>query len=176
MTEAVPRVVQIQSERSEDYPAIRQVNTMAFGRPYEGALIDALRDAATPHISLVAVVDGHIVGHIFFSPVSIESAHGETVALGLGPMAVLPEYQRQGIGSQLVRQGLEECARIGQTVVVVLGHPEYYPRFGFVPAHTKNLHCEYAIPNECFMVVELAPGALGGRTGLVKYLPEFAEV
>ncbi len=178
MMEAVARTSRatlIRGERSEDYPAIRRVHTLAFGRIYEGMLVDALRGAAS-YISLVAVVDEQIVGHIFLSPVSIESVEGESIAFGLGPMAVLPEYQRQGIGSQLVRQGLEECLRIGQFVVLVLGHPKYYPRFGFVPAHTRGLHCEYAGPDEDFMVIELTPGALRGRTGLVKYLPEFAEV
>jgi putative acetyltransferase len=166
----------IRPETPPDHHAIRRVNTLAFGRPHEGALVDALRRAAQPYISLVAKVDGQVVGHIFFSPVTIESAEGECPAFGLGPMSVLPEYQRQGIGSQLVQQGLEACARIGQGVVVVLGHPQFYPRFGFVQAHTKELHCEYAVPDEDFMVVELVPGALQGRPGLVKYLPEFAQV
>ncbi len=179
MEEAVAgrsRPAVIRTEGQADRGAIRRLNTLAFGRPHEGALVDALRDAVEPHISLVAVRDGQVVGHIFFSPVSIESPDGEFAAFGLGPMAVLPECQRQGIGSELVRQGLEECRRTGQSVVVVLGHPKYYPRFGFVPAHTKGLHCEYAVPDEDFMVNELTPGALRGRTGLVKYLPEFAEV
>jgi len=170
------RAAVIRAERPADHAAIRRVNTLAFGRPHEGALVDGLRRAAEPYISLVAKVDGQVVGHIFFSPVTIESAEGECAAFGLGPLAVLPEYQRQGIGSQLVQQGLEACARIGQTVVVVLGHPQFYPRFGFVPAHTRELHCEYAVPDEDFMVVELVPGALQGRTGRVKYLPEFAQV
>ncbi len=170
------RAALIRVERPADRGAIRRVNNLAFGRPHEGALIDALRDAVEPHISLVAVRDGQVVGHIFLSPVSIESPDGEFAAFGLGPMAVSPECQRQGIGSELVRQGLEECRRIGQHVVVVLGHPKYYPRFGFVPAHIRGLHCEYAVPDEDFMVIELTPGALRGRTGLVKYLPEFAEV
>jgi putative acetyltransferase len=169
-------MVVVRPDRPEDHCAIRRVNTLAFGRPHEGALVEALSRAAQPYVSLVAKVDGQVVGHIFFSPVIIESAEGEYAAFGLGPMSVLPEYQRQGIGSQLVRRGLKACARIGQTVVVVLGHPQFYPRFGFVPAHTKKLHCEYAVPDEEFMVVELVPGALQGRTGLVKYLPEFAQV
>ncbi len=172
----ISRAVLIRGERSEDYPAIRRIHTLAFGCTYEGMLVDALREAAESYISLVAIMDGEVVGHIFLSPVSIESVDGESVAFGLGPRAVLPEYQRQGIGSQLVRQGLEMCLRIGQSVVLVLGHPKYYPRFGFVPAHTRGLHCEYAVPDEDFMVIELTPGALRGRTGLVKYLPEFAEV
>ena len=163
-------------ERPEEQVAIRGVNTLAFGRPNEADLVDTLRERGQPLVSLVAEEDGRIVGHIFFSPVIIESDTQAFPAFGLAPMAVLPERQRRGIGSQLVRRGLEECLRIGQPVVVVLGHPTYYPRFGFVPASRKGLYCEYAVPDEAFMVAELLPGILQGRTGVVKYLPEFAEV
>ena len=168
----------IRAETKEDIPAVRRVNELAFGQPDEATLVDALRAAARPHISLVAVEDGRVVGHIFFSPVTIEAVDeavdfGSTI-LGLAPMAVLPEYQRRGIGSQLVREGLSECRRIGCEVVVVLGHPEYYPRFGFVPASQKGLRCEYPVPDEAFMVAELKPGALTVR-GLVKYGPEFGD-
>jgi putative acetyltransferase len=166
----------VRPERPEDRAAVWQVNALAFGRPNEAALVDALRQRTRPYLSLVAVEDGHIVGHIFFSPVIIVSETGIIPVFGLAPMAVLPECQRRGIGSQLVRQGLQECARIGQTVVVVLGHPAFYPRFGFLPASRKGLYCEYAVPDEAFMVAELLPGVLQGRTGVVKYLPEFAEV
>jgi putative acetyltransferase len=99
-------------------------------------------EVAHPYISLVPVLDGLVVGHIFFSPVSIESESSIFTAMGLTPMAVLPEYQRQGFGSQLVREGLKECLRIGHNIVVVLGHPEYYPRFGFTPAKPKGLRSE----------------------------------
>ncbi len=166
----------IRSETAADHPAVRQVNERAFERPEEAVLVDKLRAVADPQISLVAVQDGQVVGHIFFSPVSIEIDHSASIALGLGPMAVSPEFQNQGIGSQLVRAGLQECQRIGCDVVVVLGHPEYYPRFGFVPAKQKELSCEWPVPDEAFMVAELKPGALEGRRGLVKYLPEFNDV
>jgi putative acetyltransferase len=168
-------VITIRAENAEDIPAVRRVNKLSFGRPQEAALVDALRAVAHPQVSLVAVEDGQILGHIFFSPVSIEPEDAHPAALGLAPMAVLPAYQRQGIGSQLVREGLRECQRIGCNVVVVLGHPEYYPRFGFMPASQKGLRCEYPVPDEVFMVAELEPGALRGRRGLVKYRPEFAE-
>ena len=167
-------MITIRSEIAEDIPAVRRVNELAFGRPDEAALVDALRAAARPYISLVAADEGRVVGHIFFSPVELE-AEDSAFILGLAPMAVLPEYQRQGVGSQLVREGLGECRRIGCEVVVVLGHPEYYPRFGFVPASRKGLRCEYPVPDEVFMVAELRPNALSGR-GLVKYRPEFGGV
>jgi putative acetyltransferase len=166
----------VRAERPEDYHAVYQVNEQAFGRPEEADLVDALRKSNQPRISLVAEEGGRIVGHIFFSTVQIESETSATAALGLAPMAVLPEFQNQGIGSALVRRGLEECRNMGQEVVVVLGHTEYYPRFGFVPASQKGLSCEYPVPDEVFMVLELREGALSGREGLVKYGPEFGNV
>lgn len=165
----------IRSESPEDYAAVYRVNVLAFGQENEAALVDRLR-AVHPHISLVAVEENQVVGHIFFSPVSVESEDANFMALGLAPMAVLPGYQNQGIGSELVRRGLKECDRQGHDIVFVLGHPNYYPRFGFSPAKAKGMGCEYPVPDEVFMVVELKPGALNGRTGLVKYRPEFAEV
>lgn len=166
----------IRAETQADHPAVRQVNERAFGRANEANLVDALRKNAQPQVSLVAELDGQVVGHIFFSPVLIESESSKSTALGLAPMAVLPELQKQAIGSALVRRGLGECQSIGHDVVVVLGHPEYYPRFGFVPAKQKGLRCEYPVPDEAFMVIELITGALAGRKGVVKYRPEFSRV
>lgn len=174
----------VRDESEADVPAVRQLNELAFGRPQEASLVDALRATAHPHVSLVAVEDGEVVGHIFFSPVSIEpddsvstkAAAAGAAAMGLAPMAVLPEHQNRGVGSQLVREGLQACLNLGCAVVVVLGHAEYYPRFGFVPASRKGLRCEYDVPDEVFMATELSPGALEGVRGLVKYHPAFAEV
>lgn len=174
-------MIEIREERPEDYEAVRRVNESAFERPQEAALVDALRGAARPYISLVAVEEGHgVVGHIFFSPVTIEpegeSARGPFPAMGLAPMAVAPASQRTGIGSRLVRAGVEECVRANFAAVFVLGHPDYYPRFGFSPAAPRGFSCVYDVPAEVFMVAELAPGALAGRAGLVKYHPSFASV
>jgi len=166
----------IRAETEADHPAVYEVNERAFGQAGEADLVDALRRNAQPQISLVAELDGRVVGHIFFSPVLIESEASTFTALGLAPMAVLPEFQNQSIGSELVRRGLEECRSIGHDVVVVVGHPGYYPRFGFVTAKQKGLRCEYNVPDEAFMVAELRAGALAGRQGLVKYRPEFSDV
>lgn len=166
----------VRAEKTEDRDDIHGVNELAFGRPDEAELVDALRANASPTISLVAVVDEQLAGHIFFSPVTVESDGGVFTAMGLAPMAVLPEHQNQGIGSRLVREGLRECRRLGHDIVFVLGHPKYYPRFGFAPSSLKGLRSEYDVPDEVFMVSELVPGALGGRRGLVKYHPEFAKV
>ncbi len=94
--------------------------------------------------------------------------------MGLGPMAVIPERQRGGVGSRLVEEGLERCRLSGCEAVFVLGHPDYYPRFGFVTAARKNFRCAYDVPDEAFMLKELTPGALDASAGgLVRYLPEF---
>ena len=166
----------VRAENREDRGAVRRVNELAFDGAGEANLVDALRENEPAHVSLVAEEDGRVVGHIFFSPVTVESGGESFEAVGLAPMAVLPEFQNRGVGSQLVRRGLEECARRGHEVVFVLGHPEFYPRFGFTPAKAQGLACEYPVPDDVFMVLELRPGALRGRKGLVKYRPEFAEV
>lgn len=166
----------IRPEAPADRSAIHQVNELAFGSRAEADLVDALRAEARPFLSLVAVQDDKVVGHICFTPVTIESDGVVSTAMGLAPMAVLPDLQNQGIGSALVRQGLEECRRLGEEVIVVLGHPDFYPRFGFVPAAPLGIRSEYPVPDEVFQIAELRPGALEGRRGLVRYHPAFARV
>jgi putative acetyltransferase len=163
----------IRSEQLGDILAIRQVNRAAFGRDNEADLVDRLRGLPAT-LSLVAVDAEQVIGHIFFSPVEIEGIAVEPgFMLGLAPLAVLPVHQRQGIGSQLIRQGLEHCRQLGCEAVVVLGNPAYYGRFGFIPAVEKNLRCEYEVPEGAFRVLELKPGSLDEYQGLVKYRPEF---
>lgn len=165
----------IRAEQAEDLEAVRQVNIAAFGRDNEANLVDRLRGRAST-LSFVAIQSEHIVGHIFYSPVSIAGqCAGSSLVLGLGPIAVLPKYQRQGVGLRLLQHSLEVATRLGYKAIVVLGHPEYYPRFGFTPASKKGLGCEYEVPDEAFMVLELEPGALVGCVGTVKYQPEFNE-
>lgn len=166
----------VRAETPEDLRAVRRVNELAFDGAAEANLVDALRESGAAHVSLVAEEDALVVGHILFSPVTVESAGGDWEALGLAPMAVLPERQGRGVGSALVREGLGECLRLGRAVVFVLGHADYYPRFGFRTAGPLMIGCEFPAPEENFMVAELRPGALAGRTGLVRYRPEFHKV
>ena len=168
-------LIEIRLERPGDRARVRDVNLQAFGQPNEADLVDALRSGARC-ASLVAVDGAEVVGHILFSPVTITGPSHRTRVAGLGPMAVLPSHQRQGIGSRLVRVGLEECTRQGYEAVVVVGHPPFYPRFGFVRGSQRGLRYEHPVPDEAFMVIELRPGALGDGGGVVKYLPEFDAV
>jgi putative acetyltransferase len=167
-------VVEIHDEDPNDYPEIRELNEKAFGGPAEAKLVDMLRAAKKLVISLVAVHQSRVVGHISFSPVTVAEAPANVRAVGLAPMSVLPEFQNQGIGSKLVREGLEACKRAGYDVVVVLGHTKFYPRFGFVRAKDFGLDSEYN-SIESFMVLELRNGVLQEIGGLVKYSPEFRD-
>ncbi len=135
----------IRPEATRDYPAIHALNASAFETPAEAHLVDALREQAKPVISLVAEENGFILGHILFSPVVLP-AHPELKIMGLAPMSVAPTQQRKGIGSALVRAGLERCQQLGFGAVVVLGHPGYYLRFGFLPSTRYSIRCEYAVP------------------------------
>ncbi len=139
----------IRTEKQEDIESIREVNLMAFGQDGEGRLVDAIRqsDEFIPALSLVAIENGQVVGHILFSPIKIETQTGDVDALSLAPMAVRPEFQNRGIGSELVREGLKSCKRLGHKIVVVVGHPDYYPRFGFVPARKKGLEAPFPVPD-----------------------------
>ena len=165
----------IRAERDTDRAAVHAVNAAAFPTPAEADLVDALRQQAHPLVSLVAKSDGAILGHILFSPVTLESRPDLRI-MGLAPMAVAPEHQRSGIGSALVQAGLNECKQLGFSAVVVLGHPEYYPRFGFSPAVRYGIRSEYDVPDDVFMVMELVPGALHDARGTVRYHEAFSSV
>lgn len=165
----------IREERPADAEAIRMVNLAAFDTSTEADLVDSLRRHAAPIISLVSEEGPDVLGHIMFSPVTLDGARTPTL-MGLAPMAVVPARQRQGIGSRLVAEGLERCRRMDAAAVVVLGHPEYYPRFGFAPASRFSLRCEYDVPDDAFMVRELHDGALQGFSGTIRYHPVFANV
>ncbi len=178
-------MINIRRELPEDKEAIWQVNEAAFGRPAEAALVDALRRRGVVTLSLVAERAGEVVGHILFSPVTITNEAGgvvtpalsaTAVAVALGPMAVSPTCQREGIGSQLVQTGIAMLRQAGHKILIVLGHPEFYPRFGFAPASRFGIRWEIEVPDEVFMALALQPGALAGVTGIVQYQPEFLGV
>ena len=164
--------VNIRAETAADLDAIRHVNRLAFGQHDEARLVDALRDGGYVRASLVAEKDGQVVGHILFSDLPIITGAGTVPALALAPMAVLPGFQNQGVGSALVQRGLEVCRQQGHRIVVVLGHPHFYPRFGFSSKLAEQLESPYS-GRESFMAVELVPGALDGVTGRVLYPPPF---
>lgn len=166
--------VLVRDEAPADVDAIRDVVTRAFEQPAEAELVDALRRAGKATISLVAERDGRVVGHVLFSPVTLAEAPTAPFASGLAPLAVAPDAQKQGIGGALVRAGLARCRAAGHAWVVVLGSPVYYGRFGFVDAERHGLTSEYHVPPGVFQVIALAPGALLGRRGLVRYAEEFA--
>lgn len=198
-------MVTIREEQSVDAQQIWSVNHRAFGGTEEAGLVGKLRQSCTNKISLVAVSNDQIVGHILFTPleiiprcssrrldlginpnsprefltrftpVTIQAKEKIITGMGLAPMAVLPEFQRQGIGSKLVKAGLELIEKAKYTFVIVLGHPAYYPRFGFVPASRYKIGCENEnIPDEAFMILVLSRETLDGVSGVAKYRPEFA--
>lgn len=166
----------IREEQPGDLAAIRRVILEAFDGPAEADLVEKLRANGKFRLSLVAELDGQVVGHILFTVVAIEDAAPCPRTLGLAPLAVLSEFQRKGIGSALMHSSLERCREMGYDAIVVVGHPEYYPKFGFLPASRYGLHCEYDVPEDVFMALELQSGALQGIRGLVRYQPEFGEM
>jgi len=168
-------MITVRPETTDDFAAIHEVNELAFGREVEAQLIEALRASPEfiPELSLVAIDGDRVVGHILFCPLAIETKDGDVPALALGVLAVRSEFQKQGIGSRLVRDGLKRCRTLEHRIVVVVGHPEYYPRFGFSPARARGLEAPFPVPDEAFMVLELAPGALDAIAGMVRYPPPF---
>lgn len=165
----------IRGEEPSDVAAVRAVELAAFGQPGEADLVDALRGEPGV-ISLVAEVAGEVVGHLLLSPVQVEGACTRQ-ALALGPMAVLPGHQRQGIGSALVKACLERARGSGAPAVIVLGHPDYYPRFGFEPAEPHGLSCKWPVPPGVYRVCELESGWLEAQGGgVVRYHSAFDGV
>ena len=168
-------MITIRAESRNDARDVYTINRLAFGGPEEAQLVDRLRGEVEPLVSLVLETDGQTIGHILFSPVEL-AQHPELRIMGLGPMAVLPEMQRQGLGQALVRKGLDECRRVGAGAVVVLGHPGYYPRFGFRKASEFGIASEFDVPDEVFMALELIPGYLDNAAGTARYAPAFSDL
>lgn len=166
--------MEIRTETGADLAAVGEVNRLAFGREAEARLVDGLRDGGYARLSLVAEEEGRLVGHIMFSEAVIRTDGGEVGALALGPVGVIPERQGRGVGSALIREGLERCVQEGHRIVVLLGHPGYYPRFGFSAERAGNLSSPYS--GDAFMALELAPGALSRVVGEFEFAPPFGAV
>jgi len=170
-------MIVVRSEKPEDYDLIYSINKIAFDGEVEAKLVNNLRKTTEfiPELSLVAEKERKIVGHILFSVINIKTDSNRLPVLALAPMAVLPDYQKQGIGSLLIKEGLKKCKELGYKVVVLVGHPDYYPRFGFIKASDKGLKLPFDAPNETFMVYEIVPNSLTGIMGTIEFPPEFAE-
>lgn len=167
-------MLKIRKEKKGDESQIHKVNELAFGQPEEANIVDALRETCPEGISLVAELNNEIVGHILFTPAVIESDTILIKGMGLAPMSVLPDYQNQGIGSQLVKEGLKIMKENGTPFIIVLGHPNYYPRFGFVKASKNQIKSEYeGVPEEAFMIIIFDEQNMRGISGIAKYRKEF---
>ena len=169
-------MIKIREEQSQDIKAIREVNIRAFDQNQEADLVDKLRQNCDVLFSLVALMQNQVVGHILFSPATIESPQRKVHGMALAPMAVLPEYQRQGIGSKLVLNGIEKLRKLQCPFIIVLGHAEYYPRFDFEPASRYGIRSEWEVEDEVFMIMLLNEPEMNRISGVAKYRPEFMEL
>jgi putative acetyltransferase len=171
-------VWQIDFEQPGDVDGIHQVHQQAFDRPGEAEVVDRLRQDSPVFLSYVARSEGQILGHVLFTPACILQPDGSSLTgLGLAPLAVLPNFQGQGIGSALCREGLRRIDPALYPFVIVLGHPGYYPRFGFKPAANYGVQCAYEdIPDDCFMILILDHEKMSGVSGVALYRPEFDSV
>ena len=169
-------MIHIKKETQEDYEAIDEVNKLAFDQEFEGQMVRKIRNGQNfiEELSLVAFDETTVVGHILLSKIKIEGER-EHETLALAPMAVKPEYQQKGIGKKLVRAGLKKAKDLGFGSVIVLGHSDYYPQFGFQKASQWNIKCPFDVPDEAFMAIQLIPGDLEDKGGSVVYPKEFED-
>lgn len=169
--------IRVRKEEPQDRAAVFAVNEAAFGRADEARLVERVRasDAFIPELSLVAELNGELVGHALFSRVHLVDADHREPLLGLGPIAVRPEYQRQGIGGALIREGVRLATEMGERAVALIGHPTYYPRFGFRPGRTFGWEVEFPVPAEVFMVLPLREGAAEQLSGTLRYSAAFHQ-
>lgn len=170
--------IKIRSEKKQDYNKITEINNLAFGQKNEGKLIENLRktDNFITELSLIAENDNEMIGHILFYPVIIKSENTKYKSLALAPMSVIPKYQRKGVGTKLVIEGLNIATKLGYESVIVLGHSEYYPKFGFKPASKWNIKAPFEVPDNVFLALELKANSLKDKSGIVEYPKEFNEV
>lgn len=169
-------MVLIRQQQTADIPRIREVNIQAFRQPEEADLVDTLRKRCQEILELVALCGDEVVGHILFSPATIACRERTVTGAALGPMAVAPRHQRQGIGTELVKNGVSILRERGCPFLVVIGHPAFYPRFGFRPASQFGVHCDWDVPDAVFMLMVLAAEEMQGVKGRVTYRPEFSQV
>ncbi|MFK4377456.1 putative N-acetyltransferase YhbS [Bacillus sp. RC218] len=174
-------MVTIRQEQKNDYRKTEEVVQQAFlneefSDKKEHELVKRIRecDAFIPELSIVAV-DKETVGHIMLSKITIEKDGASVDSLALAPVSVSPSYQKKGIGGKLIASALEKAEELGYGSVVVLGHQEYYPKFGFKKASEWNIKAPFEVPEEVFMVMELTENALEGVDGIVQYSSAFAE-
>ena len=164
----------IRDETAGDGPAVRMVLEEAFDTPLEAGIVETLRAGCEDRLSLVAERDGDVVGHILFTPVVIDAAEGSIRGYGLAPMAVRSAWQRRGIGSALIAEGMTRLRAAGAPFVLVIGHPAYYPRFGFERASRYGVRCQWPeVPDEAVMLRVLDPAVAPRLAGLARYRPEF---
>ena len=168
-------MIGIREEKRKDIEAIHKINCWAFGQTQEAGLVNKLRESCDDLLSLVSVMQNQVVGHILFSPAVIEGPKGTVHGMALAPMAVLPEYQRQGIGSRLVNAGIQKLKKEECPFIIVLGHAEYYPRFGFEPASRFGIQSQWEVPDDAFMILVLNEPEMDRISGVGKYRPEFME-
>ena len=166
-------MVEIREERPDDVAAVRDLNRRAFRQDQESNIVDALRANGAALLSLVATVNDRVVGHIMYSPLSIG---GNVKGAALGPMGVLPEYQRQGIGGKLIEEGNRKLKDADCPFIIVVGHADYYARFGFRPAREHGIKCQWDVPDDVFMLLILDQAEMEGVSGLAKYRDEFSSV
>jgi putative acetyltransferase len=172
------KMIVIRPEQKEDIERIKEINDLAFNGLNESKLIAGVRDSEyfIPELSLVAVNENQVIGHILFSIISIETEDGHVPTIGLAPMAVHPDFQNQGIGSYLVSEGIQRCKGLNYEHVFVLGHPNFYPKFGFIPSTVKGIRSPFPVPDEVFMVNEIREGSLTDISGKIVYPPAFDSV
>ena len=169
-------MITVREAQEADYSAVYEIHEAAFGQPAEARLVEALRTDASPQISLVAEREERLVGHVFLSPVTVEGNPPKAGCAGLAPLGVLPEAQRSGVGSALVRDALARCPAAGWSIVFLLGDPAYYARFGFVLAAPRGFRYESERFDAAFQVLALEARALDGASGWVRYHDAFSAL
>jgi putative acetyltransferase len=169
-------MIEIRLEQPSDIEEIRNIYSLSFGQPQEGSIVDKLRVNCNEIVSLVAVSGKKVVGHILFSPAILEGKTNNIKGMGIAPMAVLPEFQNRGIGSKLVREGINKLKTKEYSFIIVLGHAKFYPRFGFERASKYGINCQWeGVPDDAFMILVLNAKEIEGISGTAKYRDEFND-